>query len=59
MTMLGMCRRVVAPVVAAALMMGVVGVVPARAAETAGTSDPRPVDYAAQASKAVDYINAH
>ncbi|BDQ41058.1 hypothetical protein TPCG7_17070 [Cutibacterium granulosum] len=59
MTMLGMCRRVVAPVVAAALMMGVVGVVPARAAETAETSDPRPVDYAAQASKAADYIDGH
>ncbi|MDU6338333.1 MAG: SGNH/GDSL hydrolase family protein, partial [Cutibacterium granulosum] len=40
-------------------MVGAVGAVPARAAEMAGTSDPRPVDYAAQASKAVDYINAH
>ena len=55
----GMCRRVVGPVVAAALMVGATGVAPARAAETTGTSDPRPVDYAAQASKAVDYINAH
>ena len=59
MAVVGMCRRVVGPVVAAALMVGVVGVTAARAAETAGTSDPRPVDYAAQASKAVDYINAH
>ena len=59
MTMLGMCRRVVGPVVAAALMVGAMGLAPAQAAETAGTSDPRPVDYAAQASKAVDYINAH
>ena len=55
----GMCRRVVGPVVAAALMVGATGVAPARAAETTGTTDPRPVDYAAQASKAVDYINAH
>ena len=54
-----MCRRVVGPVVAAALMVGAMGLAPARAAETAGTSDPRPVDYVAQASKAVDYINAH
>ena len=59
MAVVGMCRRVVGPVVAAALMVGVVGVTAARAAEMAGTSDPRPVDYAAQASKAVDYINAH
>jgi len=59
MAVVGMCRRVVGPVVAAALMVGATGLAPARAAETAGTSDPRPVDYAAQASKAVDYINAH
>ena len=55
----GMCRRVVGPVVAAALMVGAVGAVPARAAETAGTSDPRPVDYAAQAGRAANYIDSH
>ena len=59
MSVVGMCRRVVGPVVAAALMVGAVGAVPARAAETAGTSDPRPVDYAAQANKAADYIDSH
>ena len=53
------CKRVVGPVVAAALMIGAVGVVPARAAETAGTSDPRPVDYAAQAGRAANYIDSH
>ncbi|MDU3768224.1 MAG: hypothetical protein E7G49_05470, partial [Cutibacterium granulosum] len=50
----GMCRRVVGPVVAAALMVGAVGAVPAQADGASG-----PADYAAQASKAVDYINAH
>ena len=59
MAVVGMCRRVVGPVVAAALMIGAVGVVPARAAETAGTSDPRPVDYAAQAGRAANYIDSH
>ena len=54
MTMLGMCRRVVAPVVAAALMMGVVGVVPAQAGGASG-----PADYAAQAGRAADYIDSH
>jgi len=54
MAVVGMCRRVVGPVVAAALMVGAVGAVPAQAAQASG-----PADYAAQASKAVDYINAH
>ncbi|MEA5645212.1 MAG: PKD domain-containing protein [Cutibacterium granulosum] len=35
-------------------MVGAVGAVPAQAAQASG-----PADYAAQASKAVDYINAH
>ena len=59
MAVVGMCRRVVGPVVAAALMVGATGLAPARAAETAGTSDPRPVDYASQAQKAAAYIDGH
>ena len=50
------CKRVVGPVVAAALMVGAVGVTaaPAQAAQTSG-----PSDYTAQAGKAADYINGH
>ena len=54
MAVVGMCRRVVGPVVAAALMVGVVGAVPAQAAQASG-----PADYAAQASRAADYIDGH
>ena len=54
MAVVGMCRRVVGPVVAAALMVGAVGAVPAQAAQASG-----PADYAAQASKAADYIDGH
>ena len=50
----GMCRRVVGPVVAAALMVGAVGAVPAQAAQASG-----PADYAAQAGRAADYIDSH
>ena len=50
----GMCRRVVGPVVAAALMVGAVGAVPAQAAQTSG-----PADYATQAGRAADYIDGH
>ena len=50
----GMCRRVVGPVVAAALMVGAVGAVPAQAGGASG-----PADYAAQASRAADYIDSH
>ena len=50
------CKRVVGPVVAAALMVGAVGVTaaPAQAAQTSG-----PADYAAQAGRAADYIDKH
>ncbi|ERS29451.1 hypothetical protein HMPREF1297_00265 [Propionibacterium sp. KPL2000] len=50
------CKRVVGPVVAAALMVGAVGVTaaPAQAAQTSG-----PADYASQAQKAADYIDSH
>lgn len=48
------CKRVVGPVVAAALMVGAVGAVPAQAAQTSG-----PADYATQASRAADYIDGH
>ena len=50
------CKRVVGPVVAAALMVGAVGVTaaPAQAAQTSG-----PADYASQAQKAADYIDGH
>ena len=50
------CKRVVGPVVAAALMVGAVGVTaaPAQAAQASG-----PADYAAQASRAADYIDGH
>ena len=54
MAVVGMCRRVVGPVVAAALMVGAVGAVPAQADGASG-----PADYAAQASKAADYIDSH
>jgi len=54
MSVVGMCRSVVGPVVAAALMVGAVGAVPAQAAEASG-----PADYAAQAQKAADYIDGH
>ena len=54
MAVVGMCRRVVGPVVAAALMVGAVGAVPAQAAQASG-----PADYATQASKAADYIDGH
>ena len=56
MAVVGMCRRVVGPVVAAALMVGAVGVTaaPAQAAQTSG-----PADYAAQAGRAADYIDKH
>ena len=54
MAVVGMCRRVVGPVVAAALMVGAVGAVPAQADGASG-----PADYAAQASKAADYIDGH
>ena len=50
----GMCRRVVGPVVAAALMVGAVGAVPAQAGGASG-----PADYAAQAGRAADYIDGH
>ena len=50
------CKRVVGPVVAAALMVGAVGVTaaPAQAAQASG-----PADYASQAQKAADYIDSH
>ena len=50
------CKRVVGPVVAAALMVGAVGVTaaPAQAAQTSG-----PADYASQAQQAADYIDGH
>ena len=50
------CKRVVGPVVAAALMVGVVGVTaaPARAAQASG-----PADYASQAGRAAGYIDGH
>ncbi|MEA5652141.1 MAG: hypothetical protein R5N74_03800, partial [Cutibacterium granulosum] len=50
------CKRVVGPVVAAALMVGAVGVTaaPAQAAQTSG-----PADYATQAGRAADYIDGH
>ena len=50
------CKRVVGPVVAAALMVGAVGVTaaPAQAAQTSG-----PADYASQAQKAAAYIDGH
>ena len=50
------CKRVVGPVVAAALMAGAVGVTaaPAQAAQTSG-----PADYASQAQKAAAYIDGH
>ena len=50
------CKRVVGPVVAAALMVGAVGVTaaPAQAAQASG-----PADYAAQASRAADWLLAH
>ncbi|ERF66694.1 hypothetical protein H640_04593, partial [Cutibacterium granulosum TM11] len=54
MAVVGMCRRVVGPVVAAALMIGVVGAVPAQAGGASG-----PADYAAQAGRAADYIDGH
>ena len=54
MAVVGMCRRVVGPVVAAALMVGAVGAVPAQAGGASG-----PADYAAQASRAADYIDSH
>ena len=54
MAVVGMCRRVVGPVVAAALMVGAVGAVPAQAAQASG-----PADYAAQAGRAADYIDKH
>ena len=52
----GMCRRVVGPVVAAALMVGAVGVTaaPAQAAQASG-----PADYASQAGRAAGYIDKH
>ena len=50
------CKRVVGPVVAAALMVGAVGVTaaPAQAAQASG-----PADYATQAGRAADYIDSH
>ena len=50
------CKRVVGPVVAAALMVGAVGVTaaPAQAAQASG-----PADYASQAGRAADYIDGH
>ena len=50
------CKRVVGPVVAAALMVGAVGVTaaPAQAAQASG-----PADYASQAQQAADYIDSH
>ena len=56
MAVVGMCRRVMGPVVAAALMVGAVGVTaaPAQAAQASG-----PTDYATQASRAADYIDSH
>ena len=54
MAVVGMCRRVVGPVVAAALMVGAVGAVPARAAQASG-----PADYASQAGRAAGYIDKH
>ena len=48
------CKRVVGPVVAAALMVGAAGAAPAQAAQTSG-----PADYATQAQKAADYIDSH
>ena len=48
------CKRVVGPVVAAALMVGAAGAAPAQAAQTSG-----PADYATQAQKAADYIDGH
>ena len=50
------CKRVVGPVMAAALMVGAVGVTaaPAQAAQASG-----PADYAAQAGRAADYIDGH
>ena len=54
MAVVGMCRRVVGPVVAAALMVGAVGAVPAQAGGASG-----PADYAAQAGRAADYIDSH
>ena len=54
MAVVGMCRRAVGPVVAAALMVGAVGAVPAQAAQASG-----PADYAAQAGRAADYIDSH
>ena len=54
MAVVGMCRRVVGPVVAAALMVGAVGAVPAQAGGASG-----PADYAAQAGRTADYIDSH
>ncbi|MEA5644217.1 MAG: prenyltransferase/squalene oxidase repeat-containing protein [Cutibacterium granulosum] len=50
------CKRVVGPVVAAALMVGAVGVTatPALATQTSG-----PADYASQAQNAAGYIDKH
>ena len=50
------CKRVVGPVVAAALMVGAVGVTaaPAQAAQASG-----PADYASQAQQAAGYIDSH
>ena len=50
------CKRVVGPVVAAALMVGAVGVTaaPAQAAQASG-----PADYASQAQQAAGYIDKH
>ncbi|MCO6666481.1 hypothetical protein KJZ12_03895 [Cutibacterium avidum] len=48
------CKRVVGPVVAAALMVGAAGAAPAQAAQTSG-----PADYATQAGRAADYIDGH
>ena len=56
MAVAGMCRRVVGPVVAAALMVGAVGVT-AAPAQADGASGP--ADYAAQAGRAADYIDGH
>ena len=50
------CKRVVGPVVAAALMVGAVGVT-AAPAQAAGASGP--ADYASQAQKAAGYIDSH
>ena len=54
MAVVGMCRRVVGPVVAAALMVGAAGAAPAQASQASG-----PTDYAAQAGRAADYIDSH